>query len=769
MNDINLNTEISKITRLSKEHALGLKKLKIHTINDLLNYLPTRYSNERENKNINNLIKGESVILFGEIKNLETKRSFKGHIPMSEGKLIDATGSIKLIWLHQAYVAKMYKDGDFVKVSGIVQERSGKYSLLNPNIEKVSRDHIYYENNLFGEIDIKNNNLKEIIPIYKETKGVSSLFLNTLIKKVIREFNTLKVVKDFDPLPENVLNDLHLPSLDKAYLYIHLPKGKNLKKMEEQILVARKRFSFQEIFFLQLIKQIEKSKAKNSLSYQINTKYKKEFISKIEEKYKFKFTAGQINSINSITEDLEKEEPMGRLLEGDVGSGKTLVAATASYVVSHYENRDKENNKKLQIAIMAPTEILANQHFESFIDFFKDEFVEIGLLTSKVCKKFPSKINKNTFTNISKAQLKKWVEAGDVSIVIGTHSLIQKTLSFQNLALVIIDEQHRFGVKQRALLANKKSINTKILVANDIKNITNKKLKITEEREKLPHLLSMTATPIPRTLALTIFGDLDLSIISELPKNRKPIITKIEKEKDREHVYKEIIEEIKKGYQAYIVVPRIDELDEEEMQVAKKLNLRSVSSEVKSIKDFLKKNNIENINIFGMHSKIKKEEKESIMQDFLNNKIQILISTSVIEVGVNVPNATRMIIEAGERFGLAQLHQLRGRIGRGERESVCHIFTNSNSENTRERINALLKAKNGFELAEYDLNQRGIGSLTSGKQWGMSDIAMEAIKNIKLVEIAKKEAEKLIKEDNNLEKHKELRSILEEKEKAHME
>lgn len=767
--NINLNTEISKINRLSKDHAIGLKKLKIHTINDLLNYLPARYADERENKNIQNLTKGEPVILFGEIKNLQTKRSFKGHVPMSEGKLVDATGSIKLVWFHQAYIAKMYQDGDFVKVGGIVQEKNGIYSLLNPSIERVSRDHIFYENNIFAEVDAQNKNLKEMIPVYKETKGVSSNFLHTLIKKVIHEHNILEEVKNFDPIPKNVLESLHLPALDKAYLYIHLPKGKDIKKLEEQILVARKRFSFEEIFYIQLIKQIEREKAKESLSYKIDTKYTSGFVKKLENRFKFKLTGAQARAVSSITNNLEKSEPMGRLLEGDVGSGKTLVAAIISYITAHYENRDRETNKKLQVAIMAPTEILAAQHFESFINFFKDEYVEIGLLTGKTCKKYPSKINKEKATDISKAQLKKWVEEGNISIVIGTHALIQKTLSFQNLALVIIDEQHRFGVKQRAALANKKSSNTKVIVANDIRNKTNKKLKIVEQKEKLPHLLSMTATPIPRTLALTIFGDLDLTIIDELPKNRKPIITKIEKEKDRESVYKEIMEEIKKGYQAYVVVPRIDELDEEDMQTAKKLNLRSVASEVKNLEEFLARCGAKNIKVFGMHSKIKKDEKENIMQDFADNKIQILVSTSVVEVGVNVPNATRMIIEGAERFGLAQLHQLRGRIGRGERESVCYLFTNSTSDITSERLSSLLKAKNGFELAEYDLNQRGIGSLVSGKQWGVSDIAMEAIKNLKLVEIAKEEAQKIIKIDPSLKKHLLLKNLIEDKEKAHME
>lgn len=449
--------------------------------------------------------------------------------------------------------------------------------------------------------------------------------------------------------------------------------------------------------------------------------------------------------------------------------GKTLIAAAISYLITHNLNRDIENKKRLQVAYMAPTEILATQHFESFQKMFIGAGVEIGLLTGKVCKKFPSKINPNSSTNISKNQLKKWIESGEISIVIGTHSLIQDGISFQNLALAVVDEQHRFGVRQRAKLANKKSQTKKTLVANDLKNLTNKKQTIETQKEKLPHLLSMTATPIPRTLALTIFGDLDLTVIDEMPKNRKKIDTQIIQEKDREKIYLEIAKEIKAGYQAYIIVPRIDELDDEDMQNNKKLNLRSVSSETKSLISFFNDKNKLDINIVGIHSKINKEEKEKIMQDFANKRIDVLVATSLVEVGVNVPNASRMIIESAERFGLAQLHQLRGRIGRGERESICYLFTNSTSDITSERLSSLLKAKNGFELAEYDLAQRGIGSLMSGKQWGVSDLAMEAIKNIKLVEAAREEARKIIQADRELGKYPMLREIIFVKEKVHME
>ena len=770
-----LNTLISKVTRLSGEHIFGLKKLKIETILDLLYYFPTRYADERENRNINDLAKGQAVILFGVIKNIKIKRSFHGHIPMTEAKLVDNSGSLKLVWFHQAYIGKMYQENDFVKISGVVAEKDGVFSMMNPQIERSNSTQNLIQENIFNLENFGAQSIsQELIPIYRETKGVSSNFLNYLIKKCLKELKVLDLVRNIDPVPKNILKELNLPSLDKAFLYIHLPKSQKDFSTEKQIISARKRFSFQEIFFIQIEKQRERELAKNSLAYKIeDNKFSKDFISCIQKKYNFKLTSSQLLAIRNILESLNKVEPMSRLLEGDVGSGKTLVAAAAVYVISQNEN-------KLQVAYMAPTEILAKQHFESFINYFADTGIEIGLLTSKSCYKFPSKLQNqnrktqedNFYTQISKPQLKKQIALGNISILIGTHSLIQKNLFFKSLALVIIDEQHRFGVKQRAALAQKKSVEINILPANDLNNLKNKKEKIFSEKRELPHLLTMTATPIPRTLALTIFGDLDLTVIDEMPRNRKKILTKIVLEKDRGKIYEEIKSEIVAGYQAYVITPRIDELDEEEKQSKNKLNLRSVQSELKSIKKYFG----DKISVAGLHGNLKKDEKEKIMEDFSKNKIQILVATSVVEVGVNVPNASRMIIEGAERFGLAQLHQLRGRIGRSDRESICYLFTtNGNimrgSEITAKRLKALEDAKNGFELAERDMQERGIGTLQNGKQWGLSDLAMEAIKNLKLVEVARESAKKIIFEDPNLEKieHNNLKNILLEKDKVHME
>lgn len=425
---------------------------------------------------------------------------------------------------------------------------------------------------------------------------------------------------------------------------------------------------------------------------------------------------------------------MSRLLEGDVGSGKTAVAATAAYVTVNQRPQDKNGKLQtfgnLQVGYMAPTEILATQHFESFIQYFKHLPINVGLITGSGCRKFPSKSNPNTWTTISRSQLLKWVENGEIPILIGTHALIQKTVKFKNLALVVIDEQHRFGTAQRRKLVRKDNI--------------------------APHLLSMTATPIPRTLALTIYGDLDLSLLDEMPAGRKQIITEIITPNKRTETYEKIKEELKNGRQLYVICPRIDEPDPEK-ELA--LSVKSVVAEAKILKERV----FNEYEVGILHSKMSKEKKESVMQDFSLGKINILCATSVVEVGVNVPNATIIIIEGAERFGLAQLHQLRGRVIRSTHQAYCYIFADAKSKKTIARLEALKTAKNGFELAELDLSLRGAGELGGTKQWGITDLGMEAIKNIKMVEAARTEAVALIEKDPELTKYPLLKQKVREK------
>ncbi|MEK7185235.1 MAG: helicase-related protein, partial [Patescibacteria group bacterium] len=442
--------------------------------------------------------------------------------------------------------------------------------------------------------------------------------------------------------------------------------------------------------------------------------------------------------IEDILVDFPKGQAMSRLLEGDVGSGKKAVAAATVYAVTTSKPPGQDFGA-LQTAYMAPTEILATQHFESFMQMFAYLGISIGLITGSGCKKFPSKVNPKQATDISRAQLLKWVANGEIPILIGTHALIQKTVKFKNLAYIIIDEQHRFGTAQRQKLRRKDDI--------------------------APHLLSMTATPIPRTLALTIYGDLDLSLLDEMPAGRKQIITEVVSpaESERKKVYEKIRTELRAGRQAYVICPRINEPDpEKEAAVIAK----SVTEEAER----LRRKIFPDFKIDILHSKMTPGAKDKVMTKFKNGETHILVATSVVEVGVNVPNATSIIIEGAERFGLAQLHQLRGRVLRSSHQAYCYVFAETKSEKTADRLHALVTAKNGFELAEFDLSQRGAGELYGRRQWGISDVAMEGIRNIKMVEAARKEAALLLASDPNLARHPLVKTRVEaQKEEIHFE
>lgn len=718
-----LDTPISTLARINQLHADALSRLKISTVREILFHFPTRYADSRDVTATAHLEEGKDVTLYGVMEKVAVRRSFKGHIPMTEAHIADQTGVVRAVWFNQAYIGKMYPDGTKVKVSGTVHQDKKGHFLSNPSIERAPEiipdaDDSLFHTNVAPEF---------LIPVYRETKGITSNYLYLLIKKAVQG-GALEEIDD--PIPPHILKKLHLPELKEALLYIHFPKEEKLT------IAARKRFAFEEIFFMQLKQYKERVLAKHSNAYPITTS--DEDIEDFMRSFSFTPTHAQKDAVASIMKDMRNSYPMGRLLEGDVGSGKTFVAATIAYAT--LLTSVSKNGQSLQVAYMAPTEILARQHFESFIKYFEGTDVEIGLLTGSGCKKFPSKSDPDGFTDISRSQLVKWSEEGRVSIIIGTHALIQKTVGFANLALVIIDEQHRFGVKQRKALAEKQS----------------------GKRKELPHLLSMTATPIPRTLALTMFGDLDLTVIDEMPAERKKIITETVPARKRKDIYEHIRKELTEGRQVYVICPRIDEQDEEEQQ---KRMLKSVKEEAKRLGEEIFPEFVVDI----LHSKMKKEEKEEVMQDFLDKKSHILVATSVVEVGVNVPNATVIVIEHADRFGLAQLHQLRGRVGRSVYQSYCYLFTESEGETTQKRLKNLVEAKNGFELAELDMQTRGIGTLMDGKQWGISDLAMEAIKNPKLVEVARAEARQLIDNDPDLENYPDLAKLVHTRDSVHME
>lgn len=708
-----LNTPLKDSVRVLPLQEKALKKLGIIRVRDLLYHFPTRYGDTASKMNIGSLEKGDTAVIFGKITGLKTSKAFRKKIPMGEGTITDESGKIKIIWFHQAYLAKMISEGALVRAEGKVSERKGELYMSNPKIETVTDIPLAVGNSLWNETLDESHTL---YPVYPETKGITSNWMYHALQKIFTSglLDTL-----IDPIPEHILKTYNLPNLRTSLIWIHTPHK------EADALSARKRFAFEEIFFIQLTKQQLRAQWQQEKSFEISPN--EETLKNFESRFPFPLTGAQRKTIDQILNNFQSGHPMSRLLEGDVGSGKTAVAAVAAFAA--ITTRPKcQTFGNLEVAYMVPTEILAKQHFESFIQYFTHTGINIGLITGSGCRKFPSKVDPKGWTDISRSQLLKWVANGEIPILIGTHALIQKSVKFKNLALVIIDEQHRFGVNQRKALAEKEGIT--------------------------PHLLSMTATPIPRTLALTLYGDLDLSLLDEMPVGRKQIITDIVLPGKRDSVYEHIRSELKNGRQAYVICPRINEPDPDKEG---SLLAKSVTEEAKR----LKKDIFPGYTIDILHSKMTPVAKEKVMNAFKDGLIRILVATSVVEVGVNVPNATNIVIEGGERFGLAQLHQLRGRVLRGTHQPYCFVFSESKGEKSMERLLALKKAANGFDLAELDLQQRGSGELYSGKQWGVTDLAMDAIKNIKMVEAAREEAKTIIHNDPTLTQYPLLKTRIE--------
>lgn len=719
-----LSDPITEYFRLMDSQKGALSRLNIHTVRNMLYHFPFRYDIGGDESTISGLVPGQEATVVGTLEKLETKKSWKRKIPISEGVIKDASGKIKCMWFNQPYIAKMYQNGVLVRAVGKVSGTGEKMYLANPQLERVSATDVGLfkaeqensEKTVWpdGPVAGRTGNPRtfsegfpanDLFAQYPESRGVTSLWMRHAIEKLFAQ-GALEGIAD--PLPEELLKRYNLPTLKTALFWIHAPK--KLSDAE----AARKRFAFEEVFFIQLERQRERAAQRHEKSFTVDAP--QPAIDEFMSDFPFTATVAQKRAINAILKDMQSGTPMSRLLEGDVGSGKTAVAATAAYGAVRTRPQGQTFGT-LQVAYMAPTEILAKQHFESFIKYFENFPINIGLITGSGCFKFPSKVRRGEATNISRAQLLKWVANGEIPVVIGTHALIQKSVQFKHLALVIIDEQHRFGTNQRRKLAKKEL--------------------------RLPHLLSMTATPIPRTLALTIYGDLDLTLLDEMPPGRKPIITEIVKPEERGEAYTLMRRELKVGRQAYVICPRIEEPDPEK---AFALQAKSVKAEAKR----LKKEIFPEYEIGLLHSKMKTAEKDKTMEKFANKEIDILVATSVVEVGVNVPNATMIFIEGAERFGLSQLHQLRGRVVRSTHQAYCFVCPETRGEKTLARLKALTKAKNGFELAEMDLLQRGPGELSGRQQWGISDIGMEALKNLKLVEAARTEALELIKKDENL-------------------
>ena len=697
------------------------------TVQDFLLYFPFRYDDFSKTVNLSQNHIGETITVEGKIIKARNIRIFRRKMTITEIVIQDRNSTpLKTVWFNQPYILENLKEGESIRLSGKLAIDKKIFSMANPAWEKASRDA---------------TNTGRLVPVYSETAGISSKWIRWQIKPL------LSFAKDIpDVLPHEIRKKFNLYDIHTAISQIHFPDSR------EKLIRAQKRMAFQEMFLIQL-KSLEVKKQweeNNSINIKFDEKLVQTFVSGLP----FKLTDAQRKASFEILKDLEKSRPMNRLLEGDVGSGKTVVAAISAL---------QAISAGYQVAIMAPTEVLARQHFSTFSKIFKDYGINIALLTNSYREInnfqfsifnfqsiFNDKILKNK--NDSRKYLSRNMAEGKINIVIGTHALIQQDIKFKNLALVIIDEQHRFGVAQRATLQQET-----MSIKDPVKS-PNGDHGASGEIKTIPHLLTMTATPIPRTLAIAFFGSLDLSILDEMPKNRKSIITKIVPPGARNQNYNFIRQEIESGRQVFVIFPLVEE--------SKALaEVKAATEEHKKLQKIFHE-----YEIGLLHGRLKAKEKEEIMRDFKNQKIKILVSTSVVEVGIDIPNASVMIIENAERFGLSQLHQFRGRVGRGEHQSYCFLFTESNTQKSIERLKALEKTNDGFEISKIDLELRGPGQFFGTIQSGLPDITMENLSNVKLIKFAREEATNLLKVDPRLKKHPLLAdALLRFSEKIHLE
>lgn len=709
--------QLSKHFRLTPVQLSALRRLGIQRVRDLLYHFPARYESGGASGTASQLAVGAKVTLFGTLSKLKARKLWKSRRNATEGQFEDASGNVKVLWFNQPYIASYVPQGALVRLTGTVGGSAARPYIANPEVEAVPAGFV--PQGLFEEGAQTNTS---IFAIYPETRGITSRWFYHALERIFAS-DVLTALPD--PIPEDIRERYNLPNLSTALIWIHKPEK------QAHAEAARKRFAFEEIFALQIARARERADNDTQRAFPIpkGTELAKTFLRTIP----FPPTSAQMRAIEDILADFGKPHPMARLLEGDVGSGKTLVAAATAYAVVNSRPPVRASGT-LQVAYMAPTEILAGQHFQSFIEYFKDLPINIGLITGSGCKKFPSKVVRGGATDISRTQLLKWVANGEIAMLVGTHALIQKSVTFQHLAYAIVDEQHRFGTRQRRALAQK--------------------------GDSAPHFLSMTATPIPRTLALTLYGDLDISVLDELPPGRAKITTEIVKKEERERAYEKIREHLARGEQAYVICPRIEEPDPANIHA---VQAKSVKAEAKR----LKKDIFPEFEVGLLHGAMRPAEKDEVMHAFAANEIQVLVATSVVEVGINVPNATIILIEGAERFGLSQLHQLRGRIMRSSKPPHCFLLPETAGDVSMKRLRTLEHSDDGFSLAEADLEARGAGDLYGRKQWGITDLGMEALKNIKLIRAARDEAAAIVAHDPSLSTYPSLLARTESSERLH--
>lgn len=705
---MNLSTPISELSKVGKALSARLKILGIETVEDLLFYFPFRYEDFSKTSIIDELEDGQQVTLKATIETIATRRSPRRGKILTEAIVADESGRLRVVWFGQAYISKVLKAGDVVYLSGKVTSNNFGLQMMGPSYEKSKNEHETKASqelrDFFGTDEvIEEPNEKEktmhtarIVPLYPLTAGVTEKQMRFLMSQVLP---LTKQVEEW--LPEIIQKQADVMPLAEALSLIHYPND------FDDVKKAEKRLKFDEVFLLQLRAETIRQEIKRFRAPQMPFQEKliKQFVAALP----FELTKDQKIAAWEILQDLEKTEPMNRLIEGDVGSGKTVVAAMCMYNAAF---------SGFQSVILVPTEVLAFQHFESLTKIFEKFGVKVGLMTrSKALmnENFESKGKKIPFSAQKKSLLEK-MKTGEVQIMVGTHALLSEDVAFKSLGFVVVDEQHRFGVEQRKQI-REKSMNKKVT----------------------PHFLSMTATPIPRTFALTLYGDLDLSIIKTKPAGRKPILTRVVEPQNRHKAYEFIEKQVKEGRQVFVICPLI-EVKEQETNNKKQNVFASSGDEKKSVMEEyekLSKHVFPKLKVAFLHGKMKSAEKDEIMSAFAKGETDILVSTSVVEVGVNIPNATVMMIESAERFGLAQLHQFRGRVGRSDHQSYCFLFTDSISPVATERLKFFEETLDGFALAEYDLQTRGPGEVYGKTQSGLMSLRLATMHDTDIIRQAR--------------------------------
>ncbi len=669
-----------KKTSLKVFSKLGLK-----TLFDVLFYLPFRYEDRASLTPIRGLKPGEKALVKGKIVKVAEVETFRRKKKLLKAVIYDKTGSLTVVFFqrkvfafYKALLSKAHELNRDVLLYGSVKYSSGGFSMVHPEIEVLDP----YMN--------KDYRLGTIVPIYHLTENINGSTLRRNIKNIVETY-----APHFpDYMPGSIIKKHNLIGLSEALWKVHIPGNEDVGNLNSFKSPAQRRLIFDELFLFQLALSIRKKelKANTGIAFDI----KNEWLDVFEKMLPFKLTTAQEKVIDEIVNDMKSSKPMNRLVQGDVGSGKTVVAMAASFLSV------KSNH---QVAVMAPTEILARQHFERFKELLNPTGINVAILTGSSTKKERDKVYSGILD-------------GTIDIVVGTHAIIQDKVRFKNLGLCIVDEQHRFGVLQRAALKGK---------------------------GQFPDTLVMSATPIPRTLAMTVYGDLDISTIDVLPSGRKPVRTRVVHESERESLVKFLRKELKSGNRIYITYPLIEESEKLELKAATTMHGYWQSK-------------LKGFNVGLLHGRMKQDEKEKVMQDFKNGEYQVLVSTTVIEVGIDVPEATVMVIEEPERFGLAQLHQLRGRVGRGRSQSYCFLATPKGiSEDAMKRLKVLESTNDGFKIAEADLKLRGSGEIFGTKQSGIGDFRIaDVARDFDILKLSNREANSSIENVEDLEKLKKL-------------